>query len=220
MADLEAGGWAERPLFVTGEYDSVKKVIINEGITSLGERSISGHPNLVRIEIPSTLEDIKNEAFSADVNLTDIYVDSNNPNYESENGILFNKGKTRLIAYPSVKGYYIVPDSVTSIANSAFSVSNLVGIKLPNSITTIEEFTFHRCPLLSSVEILDGVTSIGTWAFTANVSLTKLKIPSSVTYIDIRAFIEDSHLTIQCERGSYADTYAQNRNIKVEYINE
>ena len=59
-----------------------------------------------------------------------------------------------------------IPNSVTSIGNSAFSgCSGLTSIEIPNSVTSIGGFAFYNCTGLTSITIPDGVTSIGTSAF-------------------------------------------------------
>ena len=48
-------------------------------------------------------------------------VDPNNPNYESEDGVLFNKGKTRIVYYPSGRpGSYVLPETVEEIGANVF----------------------------------------------------------------------------------------------------
>ena len=48
--------------------------------------------------------------------LTSVDVDPGNPNYESEDGVLFNKGKTRIVYYPSGRpGSYVLPETVEEI---------------------------------------------------------------------------------------------------------
>ena len=61
-------------------------------------------------------------------------------------------------------------------------------IKLPNSITGIEEGAFRYCANLTSIKIPNSVTSIGAWAFNDCTSLTSIEIPNSVTSIGEWAF--------------------------------
>ena len=58
--------------------------------------------NLISITIPDSVIDIESGAFLCCSRLTSIDVDSNNTDYTSENGILFNKSKTVLIQYPPI----------------------------------------------------------------------------------------------------------------------
>ena len=65
---------------------------------------------------------------------------------------------------------------------------------IPNSVTSIEDWTFFRCSSLKSVTIPDNVTSIGDYAF-AGCGLRNVTIGNSVTSIDSYAFLGCSSLT-------------------------
>jgi len=105
----------------------------------------------------------------------------------------------------------------TSVEENAFkSCDNLAGITLPNTVTTIGDYAFNNCSLLS-ITIPDSVTSIGEYAFSLNVDLasvtlgnkverieeyafsgceklTGIAIPASVTFIDEFAFVSCNNL--------------------------
>ena len=117
-----------------------------------------------------------------------------------------------------------IPNSVTSIGNSAFSNCNsLTSVTIPNSVTSIGEYVFSNCsslqafygkftskdnrclivdgvlksfaPIgLTEYTISKGVTSIGANAFRSCSSLTSVTIPNSVTSIGGYAFYNCSSL--------------------------
>lgn len=74
--------------------------------------------------------------------LKEYIVTNNNANYLSLDGVLFNKNKTELIAYPidKVSSTYIVPSSVTKISNTVTFSLNLSTLNL-NNVTEIQEST-------------------------------------------------------------------------------
>ena len=70
-------------------------------MTSIGNEAFAYCTNLTSIEIPSGVTSIENYAFSECTSLNSINVDKSNQKYSSEDGILFDKGKTKLITYIS-----------------------------------------------------------------------------------------------------------------------
>ena len=89
-----------------------------------------------------------------------------------------------------------IPDSVTSIGDSAFRwCKTLTSINIQDSVTSIGNSAFYGCRSLSSINIPDSVTSIGNSTFLLCGSLTSINIPGSVTSIGNRAFYGCCSLT-------------------------
>jgi len=102
---------------------------------------------------------------------------------------------------------YVILDlsgsTITTIPEYAFSNSEtytgcatLVGITIPNTVTSIGQAAFWSCTNLASVTIPNTVTSIGRGAFTACGRLTSVTIPNSVTSIGERAFYNNKLTSI------------------------
>ena len=95
--------------------------------------------------------------------------------------------------------------SVTSIGNYAFfNCSILTSVEIGNSVTSIGEFAFYDCRSLTSVEIPNSVTSIGNSAFSDCLRLTSVEIPNSVTSIGGYAFLGTAWYNNQPDGVIYA----------------
>jgi hypothetical protein len=124
-------------------------------------------------------------------------VDSLNPAYSSENGVLFDKSQTTLIQCPGGKaGSYTIPNSVNTIGDIAFDgCTSLTNVTIGTNVTNIGDWAFQYCTNLTSVAIGTNVTRIGNYAFYYCSSLINVTIPNSVTGIGNYAFVGCSSLT-------------------------
>ncbi len=172
-------------------------ITIPDSVTTINHNAFCNCTGLTSITIPDSVTNIGNFAFNGCKGLTSITVGNNNQNYSSQDGVLFNKDKTMLIQYPTGndRAGYIVPNSVTSIGNSAFSYSKSLTSIVLNSVTSIGGGAFGSCSNLTSIELNDGLTSIGEAAFRDCTGLTSVEIPDSVTSIGEYAFYSCTGLT-------------------------
>ena len=164
---------------------SVKKVVIEEGVTNIGNWAFSECSSLTSITIPDSVTNIGAAAFDSCGSLTSITIP----------GSVTSIGT---VAFYNCSGLtsITIPDSVTNIGAAAFdSCGSLTSIVIPNSVTSIESYAFSACSSLTSITIPDSVTSIGNNAFDSCSSLTSITIPDSVTSIGNNAFDSCSSLT-------------------------
>ncbi|MCL2074110.1 MAG: leucine-rich repeat domain-containing protein [Marinilabiliaceae bacterium] len=103
-----------------------------------------GCSGLISICFPKTVEKIDRKFLISHRNLCKIGVHPDNSVFESDDGVLFNKGKTKLIFYPRQKqGDYVIPDTVTEIEDWAFKYCDwLQSIFIPASVTKIGSYVF------------------------------------------------------------------------------
>ena len=106
----------------------------------------------------------------------------------------------------------ILPESITEIDDCAFESSAVTEAEI-NFSAKIPNQCFNRCGNLTEVRINGAVTEIGTYAFANCPNLTAVYLPDTVTTIPNSAFKNDPNLTIYCYADSYAQQYAEARDI-------
>mgnify|MGYP002706907091 CR=1 FL=1 len=139
-------------------------ITILEGVTSIGDTAFLWCSGLTGITIPASVTSIGDRAFLDCGGLTSITVEAGNMAYDSRDNCnaIIEKGTNTLI-----KG-----------CNNT---------KIPVSVTGIGDDAFSYCNGLTSIEIPEGVTSIGSYTF-SDSSLTSITIPASVESIGYSSF--------------------------------
>ncbi|MDR0206764.1 MAG: leucine-rich repeat protein [Bacteroidales bacterium] len=178
---------------------ALTSVTFPNSVTTIGGGAFTDCCALTSVTIPSSVLTIGTEAFGGYCSsLTSINVDNGNPNYSSNNGVLFNKDKTTLLCYPAGKTAksYTIPNSVTTIGEHAFYYCRaLSSVILGNNVTTIGGAAFNSCDALTSIALPNSVTTIGYSAFGGCSALTSVTLGNSITTIENYAFAVCTALT-------------------------
>ena len=164
---------------------SLTSINIPDTVTRIGDSAFENCNSLISITIPSSVIAIGMNPFRG------CHADLKNESkaFIYEHNVLFDRDKTAIISYRAKEANYVIPDSVISIGEYAFSECNsLTSIIIPDSVTSIGYSTFSECKSLTNINIPDSVTSIGDFAFSGCDSLTSINIPNGVTNIGQGAF--------------------------------
>ena len=179
--------------------NGLTSVTIPNSVTGIEFSAFFDCKGLTSITIPSSVTSIKSAAFSACNRLSTIIVDDGNTMYDSRNNCnaIIETTSNKLIA--GCKNTTI-PNNVTTIGTYAFDFDSSISIKLPNSVTSIEERAFEGFDGLTAIVIPNSVTSIGCQAFAGCYNLTDIVVEEGNTMYDSRnncnAIIETSSNTL------------------------
>lgn len=170
---IEDGSSYSSPTFQGLESSNV---IIQEGITSIGNYAFRDCTTLTSVSLPSKLTSIGGSAFYGCSSLT---------------GELVIPEKVTSIGWGAffdcsgLTGELKIPEGVTSIGGSAFSgCSGLTSVTLPSSLTSIGDFAFSGCSKLTSID-MSKITnwsslSLGSSSFETNANAST-SVPTTIT---------------------------------------
>ncbi len=215
---------------------ALQSVALPDSLTNIGDYAFRYCSSLTSVLIPPGLTNISTGAFQGCTAMRAINADEKNPNYISEDGVLYNKNKTVLVCYPAAKTdtTFTVPASVEIIDYYAFyNNANLSAVALPDGLKEIGKYAFSDCVSLHEIEIPDSVEAIleaafqrctalknvyfdknsnlvsfGGYTFANCTALTSITIPDQITNIGWKEFAECSALeTIICSKNSQLEDF-------------
>lgn len=177
---------------------NITEITLPDSLKTIGEEAFALCYKPTKITIPASVEVIGLNAFYCCTSMNEIIVSPKNEIYTSIDGVLFSKDMKTLINYPQGKSgsEYKVPDSVTTIeAYSFFNCDSLERVFIPDSVTQIGDCAFYECSNLTEIPISKTIKSIGERVFENCEKLTSIIIPDTVTSIEERAFYCCSEMT-------------------------
>lgn len=184
--------------------ESIRSLIVEDGVMSIGYKAFVVCSNLSAVSIPDSVKSIDARAFNNTQWLKD--------QQEKDPMVVLNG---ILIDGSACQGDVKIPDGVTSIGSGSFASANLKSVTIPDSVTSICHNAFEASRL-TTISIPDSVTTIGMYAF-AQSDLTTLTILNPDCILPENLFgLEDdiSAKTIEGYDGSTAHAYAQKYGIK------
>ena len=173
----------------------LRSITIPNSVKTIAEYAFSGCSVLASVTIPNSVTTIALSVFGGCRALTSIIVEDGNTKYDSRNNCnaIIETSSNRIIV--GCKNT-IIPNSVTSIAQGAFSgCSFLTSITIPNSVTNIGKNAFSGCSGLTDINIPNSVMDIGDDAFWECRNLTSATISNKITSIAKGVFFGCNNLT-------------------------
>ena len=198
------------------EIEKITNVVVSDGVTSIGAFAFNGLTGVSEYDIGANVNTINQWAL--ETSAAKVFNLNGNTNFKTDDdGVLFNKEGTTLIAYPggsTVRDEYTVPSTVTAIADGAFVGCPIKKLTIGNNVTTelpgwsfnggvLEELavnclfgksTFAQITTLKKVTLGDSIKEIPNMAFYKCTELQSVNIPSNLTKIGAQAFFGCSSL--------------------------
>lgn len=180
----------------------LQSIVIPDSVVSIGEGAFLGCKSLTTVTLPAKLTTLETGVFNYCSNLETVVF----------NDCVTSIGESAFYGCTSLKSV-VVPDSVVTVGEYAFGAETaLAEVTLGKSLTTIGDHAFYGCEALAevnfaqesalteigeyafsktalqSVELPEGLTSIGDSCFNNSTQLASAEIPSSVVSVGRSAF--------------------------------
>ena len=176
--------------FACLDKTEITEVVLPEGLRCLGIGAFKGCSNLVKINIPSSVDEVRDHdtfygcsslkelhlhenilylsgrAFNGLPEGINITIDESNPKFLADGQAILEKDGARIIRLYAKTSSYEIKDGTV----------------------TIDCYAFAECKELQSVTIPEGVLTIGEWAFAYCDNLETVVIPNTVKEMEYSAF--------------------------------
>ena len=214
-----------------GDCTSLVTVEMGDKITSIGDNAFQNCTSLKNITLSPETEYINSNAFSNCDSLESIVIPDKVTviyhNAFSDCDKLLSVTLSKALKQIGESAFnncdtltsIKIPDSVELIGYRAFyDCEKLADVDMGNGVSSLYSEAFRLCPALTKIVLSNNLTSIPEYAFADCTKLTDVTIYPGVTEIATNAFSYPAKTTMRGLKGSYAETYANDRGMTFEAI--
>lgn len=172
------------------ENNNISEIRIPTNVKVIYEGTFK-ESSITKLIIGTNLEYIDLDALRDTLFLEKIEVASDNKNYTSVNGVLYDKNITKLLHYPTERNNseYVMPNTVVEVESFACMNNNyLTNLKLSENLIVVNSYAFFKCPKLTNITFGSKLETIKDEAFNYNGSLKEINLPSSIKEIGKNVF--------------------------------
>ena len=164
-----------------------------ESAETVGRMAFANCKKIKKVVFSEDLELVSNKSscpFYGCVSIEEFEVPESNVNFKTIDGVLFDKGVTKIIAYPSAKrlASYALPDTVKTICPQAFYYANVDTVTFGSNVSAIQRQAFKyshiKTMAMPDFPVVDGAVKaakIRSDAFTECKDLIEFSFPSNMT---------------------------------------
>lgn len=204
--------------------DTLKNIVIPEGVTEILGYAFAGCGGLESITLPNSLTSLGDRAFGSCVSLKSITL-SDNVTFLG-GGVFSGCTSLKDVRLPARVEHLgeetfagcaiesiVIPKGVTDLSGDMFTnCTKLKSVTFLDRVEDLGMYTFYRCTSLTEFNVPEGVKIIGQYAFEDCANLVRITLPASVEKIEQNAFSGCSRLTNFRYAGTKAEWAALKKN--------
>lgn len=182
--------------------EQIKTVVIEEGITHIGDRAFQQMKTVTEVSLPYTLQSIGAFSFYQtsirELSIPDNVISLGEQafrNCAALTTLVIPEEVTEIPDYLCANCTELIivtlPSTLISIGSCAFeNCPKLGNLAFPHALKTVGDFAFYKCTSMTATSFSDHLVSIGSGAFGQCSNLTEMRLGSNLESIGAEAFYE------------------------------